>query len=68
MIDALERNTDKDTVNRIQFRADPSIDKIVSSWPSAIDNSRALALGFSVDERFDEFIRQYKMSTRPAAG
>ena len=68
MIDALERNTDRDTVNRIQFRADPSIDKIVSSWPSAIDNSRALALGFSVDERFDEFIRQYKMSTRPAAG
>lgn len=67
MIDALERNTDRDTVNRIQFRADPSIDKIVSSWPSAIDNTRALTLGFAADEGFDEFIRQYKMSTKPEA-
>jgi D-erythronate 2-dehydrogenase len=65
MIDALERDTDRDTVDRIQFRADPAIDKIVSSWPSAIDNTRALALGFTADKSFDEFIRQYKMSAKP---
>jgi nucleoside-diphosphate-sugar epimerase len=59
MLDSLERHTDKATVDRIQFRPDPAIDAIVSSWPAAVDNSRALRLGFTVDGHFDQFITQF---------
>lgn len=59
MIDSLERITDKATVDRIQFKPDPSIDRIVSSWPGELDNTRALQLGFSVDSNFDQFITQF---------
>lgn len=59
MLDSLERITDKATLARVQFKPDPSINTIVSSWPGAIDNKRALALGFQVDGPFDNFITQY---------
>ena len=59
MLDSLERLTDRETVNRVQFRPDPAIDAIVSSWPGTIDNTRALGLGFRVDTSFDQFITQY---------
>ena len=58
MLDALERK-DKGALARIQFKPDPAINAIVSSWPAKIDNTRALALGFKVDIRFDDFIKQY---------
>ena len=59
MLDSLRRMTDAETLARVQFREDPSINRIVSSWPGAIDNARALSLGFRVDIGFDQFIRQY---------
>lgn len=59
MLASLERMTDQETANRVQFKPDPAIDRIVSSWPGALDNSRALALGFAVDNQFDEFITQF---------
>ena len=59
MLDSLRRMTDAETLARVQFKEDPSISRIVSSWPGAIDNTRALSLGFRVDIGFDQFIRQY---------
>jgi hypothetical protein len=59
MLDSLERITDKETVGRVQFKPDASINNIVSSWPGAIDNTRALQMGFTVDNNFDQFITQY---------
>ncbi|MEP7107010.1 MAG: D-erythronate dehydrogenase [Ferruginibacter sp.] len=59
MVDSLERVTDTETVARIRFKSDPSINNIVSSWPGALDNSRGLQLGFKVDANFDEFIIQF---------
>ena len=67
MLDALERLTGKETLSRIVFRPDPSINAIVSSWPKAADNTRALQLGFRVDRHFDEFITQFIAQTKPAA-
>jgi len=32
---------------------------MVLGWPPAIDNTRALALGFQVDENFDQIVRRY---------
>jgi D-erythronate 2-dehydrogenase len=59
MLDSLERITDKETVGRVQFKPDVSINNIVSSWPGTIDNTRALQMGFTVDNNFDQFITQY---------
>ncbi|HEX8041431.1 MAG TPA: D-erythronate dehydrogenase [Chryseosolibacter sp.] len=60
MLDALERLAGKETVGRIRFETNPVIHRIVSSWPSAIDNTRALQMGFKADKNFDDFIRQFQ--------
>ncbi|GAB2536290.1 D-erythronate dehydrogenase [Spirosoma aerophilum] len=65
MLDSLERMTDTETRNRVQFRPDPAINAIVSSWPGKIDNTRALQLGFTMDSHFDEFIRQFISQPKP---
>ncbi|QHV99034.1 D-erythronate dehydrogenase [Spirosoma endbachense] len=59
MLESLERVTDKETLARIQFKPDPAINAIVLSWPTVMDNTRALALGFEVDGHFDQFITQF---------
>ncbi|GAB3010615.1 D-erythronate dehydrogenase [Spirosoma pulveris] len=59
MLESLERITGKEALARVEFRPDPAINAIVSSWPGVIDNSRALQLGFSVDGHFDDFITQF---------
>ncbi|USE36200.1 D-erythronate dehydrogenase [Endozoicomonas sp. SCSIO W0465] len=43
----------------VTFTKDEAVNRIVSSWPSAIDNKRALSLGFSVDADFYSIIDQY---------
>ena len=59
MLDALERITNKATVARVQFKHDEAINRIVTSWPGALDKTRALHLGFFADDSFDNFIRQH---------
>ncbi len=59
MVAALQRVAGSEVVNRIQWTADPRIERIVSTWPGALDPSKALSLGFPRDENFDAFIRQY---------
>ncbi|GAB4021794.1 SDR family oxidoreductase [Spirosoma migulaei] len=63
MLDSLERITDQETRARVQFKPDPAINAIVSSWPGVIDNSRALQLGFKVDSHFDQFITLFIAQT-----
>ncbi|MBD2700509.1 SDR family oxidoreductase [Spirosoma sp. BT702] len=64
MLDSLERIAGKETRARVHFQPDPAINRIVTSWPSAADNTRALQLGFKVDTDFDEFIIQYIRSNQ----
>jgi nucleoside-diphosphate-sugar epimerase len=64
MLDSLERIAGKATVNLVEFQPDPAINTIVSSWPGAVDNTRALQLGFQVDSHFDDFIRQFIMTNK----
>ena len=59
MLDSLERIAHKGTRARVQFKPDPAIDAIVSSWPGQLDNTRSLQLGFEVDSNFDQFITQF---------
>ncbi|MGI8635940.1 MAG: D-erythronate dehydrogenase [Segetibacter sp.] len=59
MLASLERITGKEAVDRVKFIPDESINKIVSSWPGAIDNSRAIEMGFKADNCFEDFITQF---------
>ena len=67
MLDALKKIAGEETLARIQFKPDPAIDTIVSSWPGKLSNTRALQLGFHVDNQFDDFIKQYITQDKPAA-
>ena len=59
MVAALQRVAGAEVVNRIEWKADPRIERIVSTWPGALDSRRALDLGFPCDENFDAVIRQH---------
>jgi nucleoside-diphosphate-sugar epimerase len=64
MLISLKKLTDQTTSDRVKFKPDESINKIVSSWPGSIDNTRALKLGFIVDENFDDFIHQHLLDNK----
>ena len=59
MADALERVAGPDVAQRIRWQRDERIEKMVLGWPAAIDNARAIALGFQADENFDSIVRRY---------
>ena len=59
MADSLERVAGPDVARRIRWDRDDRIERMVLGWPPAIDNTRALALGFSADESFDSIVREY---------
>lgn len=59
MLDALLRYSDPDTLARVRFEPNDSIQSLVGSWPGRIDNSRALQAGFEEDPHFDYFIEQF---------
>lgn len=59
MLASLEKLTNKQTVERIDFKPDETIEKIVRTWPGAMDNTIALQLGFKVDQNIDQVIAQY---------
>ena len=64
MIAALNRVAGPDVVARIRRQRDERIARMMSSWPGASDNTRAIAMGFPVDEDFDQVIRDYIAENR----
>jgi nucleoside-diphosphate-sugar epimerase len=56
-IAALRRVAGDKVVARIKHAPDPMIMKIVSGWPTRFDAKRARALGFKVEDTFDEIIK-----------
>jgi len=59
MLTSLEKMTDKATLAKVKFKHDETINRIVTSWPGAMNNKLALSLGFHEDKSFDDFIVQY---------
>jgi nucleoside-diphosphate-sugar epimerase len=59
MVASLERIAGRDVASRVKWETDQRIQRMVNGWPGTLDNSRALALGFPVDESFDGIVRQY---------
>ena len=58
MVDALARTGSNTSL--IDWEPDPKIDAIVSTWPSALDVSSELALGFEFDTDFTQIIEDYR--------
>lgn len=59
MLAALERVGGAETVKRIRWEHDPTVERIVGSWPAAWDTSRARRLGLEGDGDIDSIIRAY---------
>jgi nucleoside-diphosphate-sugar epimerase len=59
MAASLERVAGPDVAKRIRWEPDARIERMVRGWPWEIDNTRALGLGFPVDDNFDSIVRRY---------
>lgn len=59
MLTALTQEGGQAARDRVQFAADPAIERIVASWPGRIDNQRASALGFMADRTFADIIDSF---------
>ncbi|HAU4890733.1 D-erythronate dehydrogenase [Aeromonas hydrophila] len=59
MLTALAQAGGQAARDRVQFAADPAIERIVASWPGRIDNQRASALGFMADRTFADIIDSF---------
>ncbi|MGQ8774874.1 D-erythronate dehydrogenase [Serratia sp. NA_112.1] len=59
MLDALREVAGEQVSARVRFEKDERINRIVAGWPSNFDTQRALALGFSTNESFQQVIRAF---------
>lgn len=59
MLEALGHAGGAAARERVQFAADPAVERIVASWPGRIDNQRAHALGFMADRTFADIIDSF---------
>jgi hypothetical protein len=59
MLDALRRVAGDAVADRVTFRPDAAIDRIVRTWPVAFDTRFGDALGMRADADFESIVRQY---------
>jgi nucleoside-diphosphate-sugar epimerase len=59
MIKSLKRVAGNKPLGPIRFEHDPIIERIVASWPTALNFDRATALGLPVDDNLDSILRAY---------
>lgn len=68
MASALEKLGGKPTADLIDWKPEPAIADIVTSWPAVIDSARARALGLLPDPSFESIVADYirdEMSENP---
>ncbi|MGH1578589.1 D-erythronate dehydrogenase [Planktotalea sp.] len=58
-IEALRRAAGQGAVDLIKHQPDDAIESMVASWPRNFDPQRAIALGFTSENSFDEIIKAY---------
>ena len=66
MLDALARAGGAACAARIRHRPDPAIQRIVDSWPRALDARRARSLGIAADRTIDEIVDGFIADDLPA--
>jgi nucleoside-diphosphate-sugar epimerase len=65
MVASLERVAGSTVASRIRFELDARVERIVNTWPVALDASRALGFGFPTDHAFDDIVRRYIAEDMP---
>jgi nucleoside-diphosphate-sugar epimerase len=60
MLDALEKVAGRATRERVLFKQDATISRMMLGWPSAFESARARRLGLSADPDFVSIIRQFQ--------
>jgi nucleoside-diphosphate-sugar epimerase len=58
MIEAMRKIAPR-APERISFRIDPRVERIVMGWPVRFDTPRALSMGFKADPGIEAVIRDY---------
>lgn len=66
MVDALRVVGGDEAASRVRFVGDPTIQKIVATWPARFETRRAEALGFRRDDAVLDIVRAY--AARYASG
>lgn len=64
MVAALERIAGREVAARVRWEPDPTIERIVGSWPGAWNCDRATRLGLRGDRSFDAIVEQHIASRR----
>ena len=59
MVESLRRVAGEQAAARVSWQLDPTIDRLVSSWPQAFSAERGRALGMTADASFDDMVRAY---------
>jgi nucleoside-diphosphate-sugar epimerase len=62
MLDALEKVGGRERLGLVREVADPAQERILRSWATEFDNSRAYGLGFQRDLGFEQAVMDYKAS------
>jgi D-erythronate 2-dehydrogenase len=65
MVAALERVAGRAVAERVRMAPDPHVERIVNTWPVALDAARALRLGFPTDRAFEDIVRRYMAEDMP---
>lgn len=64
MVDALSRVAGADVAALVKWQRDPRIEHVARTWPSRLDTSRAIALGFPTDTSFEDVVRRHIADSR----
>jgi nucleoside-diphosphate-sugar epimerase len=65
MMDSLARVGGEDKLELLEMKEEPTLKKILDSWPADFDNRKALDLGFVRDTGFDQIVRDYVEGLAP---
>jgi len=63
MLDSLERHGGREARQRVRLERDERVARAMCGWPAALDDRRALDLGFVRDTGIDAIVGQYASTT-----
>jgi hypothetical protein len=67
MVAALERVAGREVTRLIRWERDPVVERVSSTWPGTLDDTRARQLGFPSDADFEVIVRRYIAEDMPAS-
>lgn len=66
ILEALRKVCGDEVADRVEWRRDPAVEAVVTTWPGRFDSTRARALGFQTDTDFETIIHHHLEDRRQA--